>query len=228
MEKITKYAIFNYSEQDQDLINLLDKYINEHAEEIYTFFDSTLFRTQVKINIISTKQQYDEIVQKRRQTIETPTWEIGSYYDGTIEYVSLHDYKSTAHAFSPEKYKESLEYYKKTIMHEFVHFVVGQYIAKNNTNKPLKYLNEGIAQYLSHQRDDINLVFKYSLDEIVNSNNCYLGFFLLTKFIIEEKGKDYFMTLLRNRERAIMETPKLYKEAKFFYDNYENNKNIKV
>ena len=227
MEKITKYARFNYSEQDQDLINILDEYLNTHSEEIFNFFDPTLSNTMINIDIIPTKKGYDEIVQKRRHTTEIPAWEIGNYNNGTIEYVSLHDYKNTKHAFSPEKYDEALDSYKKTIVHEFVHFVLGLYIVKINSVGPLKYLNEGIAQYLSHQRDGMNLSFTYSLDDIVNSKNCYPGWFLLTKYIIEEKGKDYFMMLLKDKQKAIQDTPLLYNEAKSFYDDYENGRTMK-
>ena len=169
MEKITKYVKFNYCEQDQDLINELDEYLNSHIEEIYDFFDIELPRTLVDINIIPTKKQYDELVKNRKQILEVPSWEIGNYHNGIIEYVSLHDYKNTSHSFPPEKYDENLEYYKKTIVHEYVHYVIGLYINKTKSEKPLKYLNEGLAQYLSHQRDREKTLFTCSLDEIINS-----------------------------------------------------------
>ena len=219
MEKVTKYARFNYCEQDYDLINDLDEYINAHVGEVYDFFDIELPRDLVKINIIPTKKQYDELVQNRKQKLEVPLWEIGNYNNGIIEYVSLHDYKNTTHAFPPEKYDENLEYYKKTIIHEYVHYVIGLYLTNTKSDNPLKYLNEGLAQYLSHQRDKVKPIFTYSLDEIIKSNNCYLGWYLITKFIIEEKGKDYFLKLLKNSDYALSLTPKIYKEAKEFYNN---------
>lgn len=220
MEKVTKYVRFSYDLKDQDLIDTLDECINNHAEEIFDFFDTTLPRTLVSIKIISTKSEYDEVVKKRRNTETIPSWEIGNCHDGIIEYVSFHDYNNTTHAFPLEKYNENLEYYKKTIIHEYVHFVVSLYINKNNADKPMRYLNEGVAQYLSHQRDNENLIFTNTYDEIINSNNCYLGWFLLAKFIIEEKGKDYFLMLLKNRELALSEASKLYNEAKEFYDDF--------
>ena len=216
MEKKTKYAVFNYSKQDQDLIDDLEEYLNNHAEEVFEFFDSTLPRTAVNINIIPTKKEFDEYVKELKHITEVPAWVIGNYGNNTISYVSLHDYKNTSHAFPPEKYEESLDYYKKTIVHEYVHFVVGLFAVKNN-NYPIKWLNEGIAQYLSHQKEDIKLVFNYSLDDIYNSNTCYSGWYLLTKYVIEEKGKDYFLKLLTNNTLTMSETPKLIKEAKEFY-----------
>ena len=224
MEKMTKYAKFNYTEQDQDLIEGLEEYLNEHVEEVFAFFDSSLPRTIVNISIIPTKKEYDEIIKKRRQTTEDiPSWVIGNYYNGTIEYVSLHDYKNTSHAFPPEKYSENLEYYKKTIIHEYVHFVTGEYLVKNRAGDPPKYLNEGIAAYLSHQRDGKKPSFIYSLDDILNSRTCYEGWYLLTKYIIEQKGKDYFLMLLKNNIRSKSEASELYEEAKSFYDSLDNN-----
>ncbi len=224
MQKITKYAVFNYSEQDQDLIDGLEDYLNEHAEEIFEFFDPTLPRKVVNITIVPTKKEYDEGLQRIKQTTnEIPKWSIGNYYNGTIRYVSLHDFKSTSHAFPNEKYDENLDYYKKTIVHEYVHFVTGEFLVKNKVGDPPKYLNEGIAAYLSHQRDGKKTIFNFSLDDILNSNTCYEGWYLLIKYIVEQKGRDYFLMLLKNNDRSKFEAPKLYEEAKAFYYKNENN-----
>ncbi len=218
MEKITKYAIFNYSIEDEDLIIELEEQLNKNVEEIYSFFDSSLPRNVVEIKIIPTKQEYDERSKKRRNINEIPKWSIGSYYDNTIEYVSLYGYKNTAHAFDEDKYYEKLDYYKKTIVHEYVHFVADLYCKKNNLNHPIKCFNEGIAQYLSHQREGQIITFDYTLEDILYKNNSYVGWYLLTKYIIEEYGKDYFLELFGNKELSIKEIPRLYEEAKKFYE----------
>jgi hypothetical protein len=219
MEKITKYAKFNYSKEDEDLIVELEAQLNKDVEEIYNFFDSSLPRELVTIIIIPTKNEYDERSKKRRKIDEIPKWSIGTYYDNTIEYVSLHDYKNTSHAFDDDKYYEKLDYYKKTIVHEYVHFVTDLYCKKNNFNHPIKCFNEGIAQYLSHQREGQEYDFYYTLEDILNSNNSYVGWFLLTKYIIEEYGRDYFLELFTNKELSLKEIPRLYQEAKEYYDN---------
>ena len=222
MEKITKYAKFYYSKDDEDLINELENYLNMNAEVVYNFFDPTLPRNLVDIKIIPTKKEYDEIVLKRRDDNEIPKWEIGNFYDNVIEYVSFYDYKNTSHAFDPEKYDENLELYKKTIVHEFVHYVSYLYREKYKSDKPLKYLNEGIAQYLSGQRDNIKQILNSSLDDILNSQNCYVGWYLLTKYIIDKYGRDYFFELFNSQEKALCETPRLYAEAKEYYESMNN------
>ena len=217
MERITKYARFNYVKEDEDLIVELDDYLNRKAEDIFDFFDSSLQREMVEINIIPTKKEYDEIAKKIRRVDSIPDWSIGFSHGDKIEYLSLHDYKNTAHAFSEDRYFEKLDYYKKTIVHEYVHFVEGLYLKKNNSQAPAKFLNEGIATYLSGQKDNISLTFNYTLEDITESKSNYDAWYMFTKYIIEQYGKDYLLELFRNREQAIKEAPRLYEEAKEYY-----------
>lgn len=214
MELSTKYAKYYYEKQDEDLIKGLDEYIKKYAEDIYNFFDPSLERKQVEVHIIPTKEEYDNIVKKYRNVDEVPNWDIGNTGEGIIRYVSLKDYNNTAHSFKPEDYDKALEDYNKTIVHEYVHFVTIQYQIKNNINKPLRYLIEGIAQYLSHQRDGLKRTFNYSLEDILESKSCYMGYYLITKYILDNYGKEYFFKLLSNKDYALEETPKIYKQIK--------------
>ena len=222
MEKNTLYAKFVYSKEDEFLVDNLELYLNENAKKIIDFFDSNLERKPLEIKIIPTKKEYDEINKKRRG-VDIPKWSIGTFYDNTIEYVSLNDYQNTTHAFPKEKYGEALEYYKKTIVHEFTHYILCLYREKYNKDSPLRYLNEGIAQYLSGQRDNMEYEFNYSLDDIL-SNNCYPGWYLMTKYIVEEYGSDYFKELVLDNDLATKETSRLFEEAKNYYKKKVKNK----
>ena len=214
MKYIGKYATYYYEKSDEDLIKGLDEYINKDAENIYNFFDSTLNRENVDINIIPTKEEYDNIVKLRRNVDSIPKWEIGNAGDGIITYVSLKDYKNTDHKFKPEDYDKALIDYKKTMVHEYVHFVSILYKKKNNIKDSTRYLEEGIAQYLSHQKENKKLEFKYSLEDIYESKSCYDGFYLMTKYILDNYGKEYFLKLLTDKEYTLKETPKIYKQIK--------------
>jgi hypothetical protein len=218
MEKETKYYRINYSKGDEDLIVELVDYLDQKREDIFNFFDSTLQKEKVTINIIPTKKEYDEIAKKIRGVDEIPKWSIGFAYDDIINYVSLHDYKNTSHAFTEDKYLERLDYYKKTIVHEYVHFVADLYRKKNNIGHRIKYLNEGIATYLSGQKEDMEIPFNYKLEDILEKNNSYDAWYLLTKYIIEEYGKEYFLELFGNNEKTSKEVSKLFKEAKDYYE----------
>ena len=217
MEKETKYYKFTYSKEDEDLIVVLEDYLNQKREDIFNFFDSSLQKEQVEINIIPTKKEYDEIAKKIRGVEEIAKWSIGFVHENIIEYVSLHDYKNTAHAFSEDRYLEKLDYFKKTIAHEYVHFVGGLYCKKNNLEWPVKFLNEGIALYLSGQKDNMDSPFNYTIEDILESKSSYDAWYLLTKYIIEEYGKEYFLKLFGNNELASCEAPRLFGEAKEYY-----------
>ena len=228
MDKMTTYAKFIYEKSDEDLIHELEEALNKNAKSIINFFDSSLPKKIVEIRIIPTKEEYDKIVQKRKGTTKTPAWEIGNSYGSVIEYVSLHDYKNTSHAFEPERYEQAIDDYKKTIVHEYVHYIVDLYHKIHHTDFPLRYLNEGIAQYLSGQRIYLKQFVNYSLEDILNSNDCYAGWFLLTKYILEKYGKNYFLELLENNQKAFSETPRLHAEAKDYYDNVNISYNSDV
>ena len=218
MEKNTLYAKFKYEKQDEKLVNVLEETLNKNAERIFDFFDSNLERKPLEIEIISTKKEYDKRQNERRGVNEIPKWSIGTYFDNKIEYVSFNDYQNTAHAYTEENYEEALEYYKKTIVHEFTHYVLMLYIEKYGNDQPLKYLNEGIAQYLSGQRDNQVFDFNYSLDDILNSKDCYPGWYLMVKYILEEYSRSYFLKILVHNDLALSETPYLYEEAKEYYE----------
>lgn len=214
MEYIGKYAKYTYNEEDKDLIKGLDEYINKDAEDIYSFFDPTLERKKAEIHIIPTKEEYDNIVKKRRNVDIVPKWDIGNTGEGIITFVSLNDYNNTEHACILKDYNKAIDDYNKTIVHEYVHFVSILYKKKNNIGKSLKYLDEGIAQYLSHQRDNLKRDFHYSLEDILESKSCYMGYYLMVKYILDNYGKEYYLKLLSDNDYALEETKKIYKQIK--------------
>ncbi len=217
MEKDSKYAKFCYSEEDEELVDILKDYLDEKAESIFEFFDTTLSRDKVEIHIIPTKEEYDKSLSKRTGRTDIQKWSIGNCHDGIIEYVSLNDYKNTSHAFPIEKYDKALDNYKKTIVHEYVHYVLGLYLKKNNVDYTRKYLIEGIAQYLSNQREKLKMNITKSLEEILNRNDCYEEWLLMTKYIIEKYGREYFLELVLNKEKSFQETNNIYEESKEYY-----------
>ena len=61
-------------------------------------------------------------------------------------------------------------------------------------------------------------IFNYSLDDILKSNDCYFGWYLMVKYIIENYGKEYYLRLISDNKLAISETPILYYESKRYYE----------
>ena len=89
---------------------------------------------------------------------------------------------------------------------------------KYNLDYPVKFLSEGIATYLSGQKENMNISFNFSLKDILKSDSSYNAWYLLVKYIIEYYDKEYFLELFRNRGKAIEEAPRLFKEAKEYYE----------
>ena len=178
------------------------------------------------INIIKTKKELDVIHRKFNNldsNTDVPKWIVGfSSTDMKIYYLSLNDYKNTQHAFDKSNYNFKLDEYKKTILHEFIHYVNRCFCKKNNSIFSCKFLAEGIAQYLSGQKGNMILQFNYDLDDILNSNNCYNGWYLTTKYIIDKYPKAFLLDLLKDRNKAHDFLKNEYKEIKNYYLNFKD------
>ena len=226
----TNHAIFNYSENDSNLINELSNYLtDDNINKIYNFFDKNLEKEKPIINIYETKEEFDNVYKKiydLKSDYDVPNWLVGFADPITMQiyYLSLNDYKNTSHAFKEEDYAEKLDYFKKTILHEYVHFVHYLFCIKYKCDLPSKYLTEGIAQYLSRQVDDNKLSFNYRLDEIIGSNDNYKAFYILTKYLIDNYSHEFVLELIKAKENSVkylMEV--LFDEVKNYY-NEEKNK----
>lgn len=221
MQKESKYAIFNFQENDSDLIEGLSSYLDDHAEEIYSFFEVEPPKDKVIINIIPTKKEYDDLCRQRlglNLDDPVPDWLIGNCSDrGVITYLSLHDYNSTvSHAYKEEDYPQVLEYYKKTIVHEYVHFVHKIFNKIHNRIYPAKFLGEGIACYLSKQREGKTLFLKSSKEKIANDKNTsYDDYYLITKYLVENYSKEYVLEVFQGtRDHAIELLNEIYDKVK--------------
>ena len=213
---ITEYdhAIFKYTNEDSNLVKELNDYIDENIDEVYDFFELKNRNNKAIIEIFPTKEKIDIAVSKAKEVDASsiPNWLIGFSCSDKIYFLSLRDYKST-----PYKDKTDLLEYKKTILHEYIHYIVGLYLLENKCSYPIRALNEGIAQYLSHQRDKNIITLKHDLSEVLEGNTAYSEWYLITKYIIDNYSKEYFLELLRNRNEAI----------DFINNNFDNIKDMK-
>ena len=206
MIKRGKFAEITYQKQDEKLILELNKYIDEKAEEIFAFFKIDKPDRCVQINIFPTKKDYDENYRRERNwgnDVKVESWKIGEFLDGKINYLSINDYKSTSHAFKEEDYDKALDYFKKTIVHEFVHYVNDLFCAKNRCDNTEKYLAEGLATYLSGQNSGKNIIFDFSVEKLLDDNAyCYDGYYWVTKYLIENYPQDFVLDLIKSSEKS--------------------------
>jgi hypothetical protein len=217
----SKTAVINYEESDVDLVKILAEYLDKNVQSVYDFFE-VVPKEKAIINIIPTKEEYDKIYRKSRGLPEDyplEKWMIGNCRNGVITYLSLHDYKSTTHRFANVEFEEAIEYYKKTILHEYVHYVNETFNQVNDCGYTERYLVEGIATYLSKQKNGQEHPINASIDKILNKENYYYDdYYLLTKYFVENYDKEYVLEVFQsNRQARELLTNELYAKAKEYY-----------
>ena len=62
----------------------------------------------------------------------------------------------------------------------------------------------------------------YDLDDILNSNDCYNDWYLITKYIIDKYPKAFLLDLLKDRNKAHDFLKNEYKEIKNYYLNFKD------
>lgn len=231
MQKESKYAIFNYKETDKDLIKELAEYLDTCAQKVFDFFDTEVPKEKITINIIPTKKEFDEIFIFDHEwthsipDFKVPNWAIGYFKNNQITYLSINDYKNTSHAFKEENYPSAILYYKKTIVHEFIHYVNDLFRIKHDCSYTEKYLSEGIATFLSEQKENKNIEFNFTLEQIMYydmKKACYDGWYLVTKFLVENYDKYFVFELFKsNRQAREFLQSELYEKAKKYYSEEE-------
>ena len=100
-----------------------------------------------------------------------------------------------------KNYEQALDEYKKVFVHEYIHYVNYLFENKHNCSRTARYLVDGIASYLSHQYDNLDADFDYSIEDILG-NNCYFGWYLVTKYLIENYTHDYILELFQSSRQA--------------------------
>lgn len=214
----SKYASFYYDENDTSLVNELSNYLDDILVSIYHFFNIGI-KDKIKINIIPKKEIFDEKLMKEfnMSSVSKSSRGFFSYSENTVYYLSINDYDKTTHD------KNDVENYKRTLVHECIHYINNLFNIENNCGSTAIYLREGIAVYLSHQNDDKNLIFDYTLDDFFTNSkvtkNCYAGYYLIVKYLVEHYNKDFVLNLFTSSRQAnLFLKDQLYNKAYAFYN----------
>lgn len=228
MQFESKMAVFKFEESDRELVQTLSDYLDSHVDNIYKFFEVNMQKEKPVVQIIPTKKEFDVLLRQAwGQSEDAPVhkWGIGCYINNEIIYLSLHDFKNTEHRAKYLAPKEALEYYKKTIVHEYVHYVNDIFIKVNNCSYTEKYLSEGIATYLSGQRENEDLPFDFTCEDLLTRDDIYSGYYLVTKYFVENYDKAFVLDIFKsNRRSREFLKDELFNKAKNFYKStkYEN------
>ena len=202
MKRISEYAAFEYEEVDKMLVSELVDYLDVNVKKVYEFFDISCNQNKPVIRIIPTKKEFDNCF-KFAWDFEADNSSRGFYKNGVITYLSIHDYKNTTHAFEKDYYLGALDDYKKTLVHEFVHYVNELFNVINNCGPTIKFLREGIAIYLSGQKENKSIKLSNSLEDLLDVNkNYYDEYYLLTKYLITNYDKRFVFELFKSNRKA--------------------------
>lgn len=230
MTRESKYAIFKYKKIDEDLIDDLASYLDEHGHIPFDFFEVEVPKDKVVIEIVPTKKEYDEKYKKDRQLPDDfplGTWNVGSSFFKMrkILFLSPRDYKNTTHYMKDVPYPELINHWHKTVVHEFTHYVQGLFNIKHNCASTMKFLGEGIATYLSGQREGQKIKFDFTFDNLWgNEKFSYVASYLVTKYLVEHYDKDYVLEVFQsNRQARELLQNELYDKAKQFYNGQSNS-----
>ncbi len=190
MKKKFKNIIINY---DKEAINFIDEvftYLISEVEDIYSFFNIYPYKNEINITVVPTKKKLDNDYWCYEGTPHD--WVVGFTVCGNNAYkiylVSFNDYKNTTHK------SESLEDYKKVLVHEFVH-VVHSIFCKGNY--PANFIWEGAACYLSGQWVNKNVDMP-SKDDALNGVCDDNQYAFLFDMILKNYDKDTFVKILKN------------------------------
>jgi len=210
--KKSKYFELEYTEKDEGYIDELFEYIEREAIEIVKFFGLENFGEKVSAKLFDNLESFRNICGEIWKDRKVPMWLCGfAFHKKGKNYIyslCLEEYKKTE-----EHSNCTLENLKRLVTHEFVHACHSKY---TNIKLPI-WLGEGLATYLSHQYDDQKLSFNASLEEVINGGVGFKNYYTMFSYVLNNYGKNYILSLLKDEEYLKDETVKLYLEVSLFY-----------
>ena len=216
-------AVFIYQKQDEGIIFQLAQHLDKNVSKVWDFFEIEPPEEKVVITILPTKEEFDNYVKlegKWKEDELVPNFFRGYAVNGKIFLLSIYGFKNTVHAFEAKNFEKVFEYYKKTLVHEYVHCVNEIFNRKNNCSYTEKFLIEGIAVFLSGQRDGDRIPFDFTYDEILDKTNYNYGaYYLLTKYFVENYDKAIVLDIFQSsRQAREFLKEELFHKAKKYYN----------
>lgn len=211
------YIVENEKSNYKDEINNI---ILSNKEDVFDFFNS--LDLELSFNVYVYKD-IDSLVKglKERGFNNIPSYMCACQKD---EDNSLNFFEPKD---NPNRNEWSKEEYKNVIFHELIHGIQFQLFGKTP-----EWLNEGIAKYLDGTYEN---GVKYLLDNYVNNKevpnqyeienefgchdyDSYIYAYLMVSYIIDTKGKDYLIELLKDEKKLEVEKNNLLDCAINYYN----------
>lgn len=211
------YIVENEKSNYKDEINNI---ILSNKEDVFDFFNSPDLELSFNVYVY---KDIDSLVKglKERGFNNIPSYMCACQKD---EDNSLNFFEPKD---NPNRNEWSKEEYKNVIFHELIHEIQFQLFGKTP-----EWLNEGIAKYLDGTYEN---GVKYLLDNYVNNKevpnqyeienefgchdyDSYIYAYLMVSYIIDAKGKDYLIELLKDEKKLEVEKNNLLDCAINYYN----------
>lgn len=204
--------IINYTEEEKEYINEFLENIIKESKKILEFFNLEKLEYPVIITFWDDLDKYREYRNKQLEQYnkKVADWEVGcaQSYPQEPHYIHILSLKERKKCYNHDK--DTLKDIFLVGVHEYVHACHSEYKKYNMT---LTYINEGLATYLSKQFDkNQNFKFNCTKEQLLMAKTNYYNYYLITKYIIENKSKEYILELIKNKEIQEQELDTLYDE----------------
>lgn len=210
----------NYTEQEKEYINEFLENVIKKSKAILEFFNLKKLEYPVTITFWDDLNNYrkkrNEQLKKYNRTV--PLWEVGCAYSNEkkehiIEILSLNERrKCEKHEF------DRLNDIFLVGVHEYIHACHSEF---KDYKETLTYINEGLATLLSNQfKENKNYQINFTKEELLMAKTNYYNYYLIMKYIIENKSKEYILELIKNKEMQ-------EKELDIIYDEFKNKYKVK-
>ena len=213
MLKRIKYLNIEYTEKDLDYIAYFCERLECQLGKIVDFFHLQENDISADLTIHPDLNDFRIRFKHFFENGVMPLWVSGlTHFENgkiKIETLTLEEFKKTE--FRQNDNLESLIF---LVLHEFVHAC--QRKIRNAPN--VMWLVEGMATYMANQFDETS-PFIGTLNDMINGGNNvkYSNYYLMFKYVYITYGAEYTLELLRNKEQAYIDTPRLYDETCVFY-----------
>lgn len=204
--------IINYTEEEKEYINEFLENIIKESKTILEFFKLQKLEYPVIITFWDNLDKYREYRNKQLEQYnkKVPDWEVGcaQSYPQEPHYIHILSLKERKKCYNHEK--DAIKDIFLVGVHEYVHSCHSEYKKYNIT---LTYINEGLATYLSNQFDKSqNFEFNCTREQLLLGKTNYYNYYLIMKYIIENKPRKYILELIKNKEMQEQELDTLYDE----------------
>lgn len=210
MSKITiPYFDIEYTNQDQEYIELIINCLNDNYLEIMQFFNLSKLEKTVHIKFWNSITEYHTFFNEKLKikNRSVPAWEtvratINSQ-EWRIDLLSLEEEKSQGHE------NDTISNLMKVILHEFVHICHMAYI---NYSETMLWFAEALATALTNQYGD-TFQITCSQEDIFNGTAKYSNYYAMGKYLISNYDKEYILELAKDKELLTKTTANIYNET---------------